>query len=226
MSSLAWSDGVGHELHYWEGVLRKQAQEGQNFRRPQTRDLSYLVSNGCIRSLEDEVRYLDVGSGPFAAFAPPEYSRAEFIYADALGDQFNELLDKYCFVNMPRIRNVRGEELVKTFGEEAFHHVNCANALDHCENPHLVFLQMLQVCKKGGIVSVVSFENEGEREQYHGFHQWNLQADSFGFWLWSPSLPRTNLLAGIPYKIDFHWKYVDHGQKGFNIFVAETFKKS
>jgi hypothetical protein len=40
--------------------------------------------------------------------------------------------------------------------------VQWANALDHCEEPGKVFAEMVAVCRPGGLVRIISFENEGQ----------------------------------------------------------------
>jgi ubiquinone/menaquinone biosynthesis C-methylase UbiE len=66
---------------------------------------------------------------------------------------------------------IKGENLSREFGRDAFHFVNCANALDHFEDPRRSFLEMIRVYKSGGIVWIISIEREGEWEVYAGLHQ-------------------------------------------------------
>ena len=161
-----------------------------------------------------------MASGPFSTLgAAAQGSRTEIVLTDALGDIFNRLLDQYGLTAFPRIRRVKGEELSRELGRGVFHMVNCANALDHFENPALALGEMILVCKAGGLVRIISIENEGEREEYEGLHQWNLQAADDGIWLWNQGL-RANLLTPYRATLAFEWKYVDHGQTGFRIFEA------
>ena len=140
---------------------------------------------------------LDVGSGPISGLprrAPD--NPVELVCVDALADVYNELLDEHGFDELPRVLRIRGEELSSAFAEGSFHFVHIANALDHCEDPARTLEEMYRACIPGGLIVVASFENEGERRYYLDLHQWNLEANNEGFWLWNRSM-RKDLLEGI-----------------------------
>jgi hypothetical protein len=77
---------------------------------------------------------------------------------------------------------------------------------------------MYKVCKVGGVVVILSVENEGEREKYHGLHQWNLRADDSGLWL-SDRKSKENLLDLVP-GAAYTWSYQDHGPTAYKVFRA------
>jgi SAM-dependent methyltransferase len=79
------------------------------------------------------------------------------------------------------------EELLLFFPTERFDLVHCRNALDHAADPLLGIRQMLAVTRLGGAVALDHFPNEGEREGYSGFHQWNLDLRDGRFVLWTPA---------------------------------------
>jgi 2-polyprenyl-3-methyl-5-hydroxy-6-metoxy-1,4-benzoquinol methylase len=177
MANPTWDAHIGDELAFWQGVIAAEAARGRNRAMPQQIDLRSVVASLAARppAPDEVVRILDVGSGPFSTLGiPVPDSRVEVVYADALAAQYNALLDRYRFDLVPRITPARGEELSQSFGHDAFHWVNCANALDHFADPHLAFVNMMAVCKPGGVVTLISIENEGQRENYQGLHQWNL----------------------------------------------------
>lgn len=225
MNKSAWLKGVAHEVAFWEGELQKQVQDGLNLRFPVVSDLQFLVDAGSIDwPPKQTVRCLDVGSGPFAHAQPPDIP-AEFIYADALGHTYNRLLTKYNFVNMPRIRQIRGEDLVDAFGEETFDHVSCSNALDHCEDPKRTFDQMVSVCRPGGLITILSVENEGENQTYGGLHQWNLAIEDGKFVLWNHK-GKIDILRNVPHELSFDWKYeVNDDDPDYKIFLIKAVRR-
>jgi SAM-dependent methyltransferase len=158
------------------------------------------------------LRVLDVGSGPISTL--PLHSAdgpMELICVDPLADAYNELLEGF---DVPRIESVKAEELSSRFGPE-FDYVHCANALDHCEDPARAFEEMWKVCRPGGLVSVVSVENEGRRQHYEGLHQWDLRADDQGLWLGD-----RNLLEGRDPRL-YDWRYVAEQPDGARVFLAD-----
>lgn len=64
-----------------------------------------------------------------------------------------------------------------TYPDESFDIVHVVNALDHTENPQKAVEELKRVCKKGGFVYLRHTENEGEKERYAGFHNWNITRD-------------------------------------------------
>jgi SAM-dependent methyltransferase len=79
---------------------------------------------------------------------------------------------------------MHGERLEAAFPSGYFDAVNCANALDHFYDPIRAVHQMLAVTRAGGVVRVISRENEGQRGGYWGLHQWNIcqQGDDVRIW--------------------------------------------
>ncbi len=221
MSNDTWATNIHHEVAFWEGVIRRRAAGDSGAREPLLQDYSWL-RRGLVPALADDetLRLLDVGSGPFSTLGKARPGdRVEIVRTDALGDAYNLLLDESGLAQFPHVLPIKGENLSRDFGQDAFHFVNCANALDHFEDPARSFQEMIRVCKPGGIVRIISIENEGEREAYTGLHQWNLRAADNGLWLWNRS-SRTDLISLCRSAVAYDWKYVDHGQTGFAIFEA------
>jgi ubiquinone/menaquinone biosynthesis C-methylase UbiE len=218
-----WRESTPEEVAYWEGVIRARAAEGT--RTPPQEDHSWVREQFDPALPADEtIRLLDVGSGPFSTLgiAKPE-SRTEIVATDALADIYNRLLDQLGLSAFPRIRPVKAEELSRVFGRETFHLVQCANALDHCEKPAKAFAEMVAVCRPGGLLRVVSFENEGQVQGYHGLHHWNLRADDDGLWLSDRTSRNTNLFAPFRKSMTFRWKYLDEAGQQFGRPVFEVF---
>ena len=79
------------------------------------------------------------------------------------------------------------------------------------------------MCRPGGYIALTSIENEGEREQYAGLHQWNLEARDGTIWLWN-RLVRENLLSRLPGPYTFTCFQKEPPPKGYNVFMAEIRK--
>jgi hypothetical protein len=224
VANSVWDENIASELDFWDGAIQEAVASGRNRARPPLVDLRAFVSGALTPppKRDEIIRVLDVGSGPFSTLGrPAARSRVELTCVDALGAEYNKLFDRYGFDKYPRIQTVRGEMLSQVFGHNTFHMVNCANALDHFCDPRASFIEMLSVCRVGGIVTLVSVENEGRRQDYHGLHQWNLQADDDGVWLSGPQAKsRINLVRDAPVRVAYSWQYVDHGQVDCKIFTA------
>ncbi|BBF93791.1 class I SAM-dependent methyltransferase [Blastochloris tepida] len=224
---MIWAQNIESEISHWRNWLTDPKMEESRKRRiSSTEKLSSRTLELIGKPLGSKIRILDVGSGPISTIgrSAPGYD-VELVCTDALADHYNKLLKDSNLMHLPSIFPVKGEDLESNFGRNAFDLVNCANALDHFEDPALAFVNMYNVCAEGGVITVLSIENEGEREGYRGLHQWNLRANDDGLWL-STKLRTENIINRIPRTAIYSWKYVDHGQKNFNIFLISIKKAS
>lgn len=209
VNNAAWSSNLGAEVRFWRSWFADpKFQDGRAARIAGTKSFPQFYVDLAGAPPGAPIRVLDVGSGPVSTLGSPARNNpVELVCTDALADQYNLLLQEFEHADLPRIRNVKGEDLVSEFGEAAFNVVHCANALDHFEDPARSFTSMYRVCKPGGAVVVISVENEGERERYQGLHQWNLAANDDGLHL-SSRTGSTNLLTLIPGHGSYAWQYV------------------
>jgi len=218
-----WRESTPEEVAYWEGVIRARAAGGAF--TPPEQDHSWVREQfEPALPAHEMIRLLDVGSGPFSTLGVAKSdSRTEIVATDALADIYNRLLDQVGLLAYPRIRPVKAEELSRAFGLESFHLVQCANALDHCEEPAKVFAEMVAVCRPGGVLRIVSFENEGQVQGYHGLHHWNLRADDAGLWLSDRKSRSSNLFDPFKRAMTFRWKYLEEAGRQFGRPVFEAF---
>jgi hypothetical protein len=226
MSQL-WTSRLQDEIAFWRGVIREVGDGGPAHPDYTPPWLSASMVEGFVGERErgESIRILDVGSGPFSTVGIPRPGQAiEIVRTDALGDVYNDLLGEAGLTRWPKIETVKGEELVKRFGENVFHLVHCANALDHFEAPADAFAQMIGASRRGGVVRLVSVENEGEREGYTGLHMWNIFADDDGLYLSHKDGKTANLIAGRDDIASYKWEYLDHRQIDFNI-IGVTIRK-
>lgn len=197
-----WSSALPEELSFWEYWLTTDDQEVAPSRENRLQALERPLIDRLASSAAagEQVRVLDVGAGPLTTLGTLiDGRRAEVVAVDPLADHYARLLERAGIE--PPIPTIygEGEKLVSQFGENSFHGVYCANALDHCYAPMQVFRQMVSVVKPGGLVEVLCFNNVGEMERYQGLHQWNITVrdDRPVIWSKSQEIDIGSELAGI-----------------------------
>jgi SAM-dependent methyltransferase len=222
-----WEDRITDEVAFWRAWLAddKYAEQRDTRRRSQTSSFPAGFAQSLGAAPGALLRVLDVGSGPIPALprnAPK--NPVELVSTDPLAGSYGALLDEYGFDDVVRPMSVKGEELSSVFPEGSFHFVHIANALDHCEDPARTLAEMYRVCSVGGLICILSKENEGEAQRYNGLHQWNLEADDQSLWLWTPSF-RQDLLEGLG-SYEYAWCYVDLAESDGKFFRADVRKRS
>jgi ubiquinone/menaquinone biosynthesis C-methylase UbiE len=222
--NAVWSHGLQSEVDFWRRWLTDDKfVEGRKARIAGTAVFAQYYLDLISAPPGRLVKVLDVGSGPVSTLgARARQNPVELVCADALADSYNDLLLQTGHDELPKIEKVKGEDLVTAFGESSFDIVHCANALDHFEDPALSFKNMYDVCRPGGAVVLISVENEGERENYQGLHQWNLRADDSGLFLGSRASTvnlLTSTLGGA-----YEWHYLPNHSSEFRVFRV-TLKK-
>jgi hypothetical protein len=71
------------------------------------------------------------------------------------------------------------------FERDSFDIVHAQNSLDHSHNPFQAIQQMLAVVKPSGYVRLEHAANEGQRQNYQGLHQWNLDVRNGQLIVWN-----------------------------------------
>jgi SAM-dependent methyltransferase len=105
---------------------------------------------------------------------------------DVMAVPFAELLRKHNLA--PPVSPVFGtaEGVAEQFPAGHFDIVMSRNALDHVRDPFKALQAMLTVTKPDGCVVVWGHVNEGEAENYRGYHQWNFCWEDGDFIIWRP----------------------------------------
>jgi len=217
--SEEWSEKLGSEAGFWRRWFTEaRFQPNRERRLGKSNQLSaHLVKLANVPA-GGPIRILDVGSGPISTVGTECAGHAvELTCVDALADEYNQLLVECGHAQLPRIRPGKGEQVEEMFGSESFDLVICANALDHFESPVEAFVAMFEVCRTGGAIVVTSVRNEGERQNYSGLHQWNLDADDKGFWLWNRKM-RHDLVSSVPRSAKFSWQGTNSGRANMETF--------
>ncbi len=105
------------------------------------------------------------------------------VASDLLADEYNQMWAQDHRVILNPVTKQDMEAL--TYPDNSFDIVHCVNALDHCENPRAAIREMIRVCKPGGWVYLRHVPNEGERQRYAGFHQWNIERQDSDAKFWN-----------------------------------------
>ena len=132
-----------------------------------------------------ETLFLDAGSGPVSDCGSVTDKTNLIIRAvDPLAEAYALMKKQHGLVTKIAPEFCCVELLSGKFSEETFDIVHMRNSLDHSFNPVLGIIQMLYVCKTGGKLILVHFDNEAECENYDGLHQWNLNVRDSKFTIW------------------------------------------
>lgn len=170
-----WKNRLSDELAHWEWAVKDRI-ENMDFRLDKNAKIQdYIVAylnhyNGKI---------LDIGCGVITSLGKvfshgdDFYTELDITAVDILADEYNELLNKHELI--PPIKTIKGsyETIVEQFGEHSFDLVHSRNSLDHCHNPIEAIDAMLKVCKNEGYIFIQVYENEAQRNNHQGLHQWD-----------------------------------------------------
>lgn len=179
-----WLEGIVNEIRFWDNYFMTRGGRWQSIYAEQIkyeREFTledYLNGNGTCAVLE-------VGSGPLPSCGSlTDKAKLSIKAVDPLAEVYRGLLRKHGVRTkiLPEYGVV--EYLSEQFGEGRFDIVHMRNALDHSFYPLAGISQMLDVCKIGGKIILEHIDNEAERREYGGFHQWNLEVNQKGFEIW------------------------------------------
>ena len=168
-------NAIAHELEFWarfvkSGRFINNWINGDVNPEPTPAGIADL-----IRPYKDGIA-LDIGSGVTSVLRG---RFAKVVAVDPLAPLYEVVFDYELHGLMPAI-GCTGEELLNHFDTDTFDVVHISNALDHCQDPVKVMKNMWQLVRHGGLVIVQGFINEGEKENYQGFHQWNISGSNKG----------------------------------------------
>jgi SAM-dependent methyltransferase len=135
---------------------------------------------------DDKVSILDVGAGPLTILGKRYPGKSLRITpVDALAHDYDRLLAEFAIDPPVRTRFCPGEELLKRFSPESFDIAYARNSLDHSYDPGAIVRNMVAVVRKNGFVVLRHVRQEGEHQNYSGFHQWNFDVENGHLVLWN-----------------------------------------
>lgn len=170
MNYKDWQNRLSDELAHWEWAVRDRI-ENMEFRLDTKSHVQDFIIP-YIMSADNKI--LDVGCGVITSLGKIlDGVTLDITAVDILADEYNELLDKHGLT--PPIKTIKGsyETIVEQFGERSFDLVHSRNSLDHCNNPLDALCQMIRVCKDNGYIFIQVYENEAQRNNNQGLHQWD-----------------------------------------------------
>ena len=169
-------------MDFWEASLNegsfKERLEPEYLNSP---ELGQVLESFLSRS---EIKALDVGCGPISTLGKKYRSLSVTrTLVDPLASSYYPMLKQ---MNVPEDEwpvECEGEKLDDLYTPESFDLVYMCNALDHCHDPFDVVSQLGKLVTPGGVLYLEHFENEAEKEDYSGLHQWNLFEERGDLWI-------------------------------------------
>ncbi len=190
---LTWETGKQNELRFWRDFFAtKGGKWQQNYlqRQDSNLPLQNYINQYLRKTIEigSTAKILDAGAGPltFVGKKSP-ICNLDLIAVDALANEYDQILAEFDITPIVRTQYCDVEKLTSRFALNYFDLVHIRNALDHSYDPLLGILQMLDVVKPGGYVLINTKIDEGEDENYLGFHNWNFRCQRGQFIIWDRS---------------------------------------
>ena len=184
-----WLEGIEDELYFWYSVISDNEKWNSHVanRKPQKTTYNSLGIK----------KILDVGSGPTSIWIP---DTDKFIIAcDPLAEYYKSMMDIFNRKTIVEPLFCFSERLYEKFQHNTFDIVTMRNALDHSFFPMITIYNLIYVCKIGGKVILRHSKNEALRENYTGFHQFNVDIIDNRAILWNEN---TNIdVEELIYKI-------------------------
>lgn len=103
---------------------------------------------------------------------------------DPLASFYNRILERHA-PEKPRIRFGMLESVSVAYKEGSVDLIHVRNALDHSANPTLGIMECLKCLRVGGVLYLNHHHNEALRENYRGFHQYNVDIDGDKLVIWN-----------------------------------------
>lgn len=199
-----WLSGIPYEVAFWKsyyGSRRRRADLFSWSKFGQECEVEGFDIQSFLRGCGDpSPRLLDVGSALSYTFGNMAGGRPlDVAYVDPLAPFYNRILRRYN-IDRPDITFGMVEGLSMTFGRDSVNFIHVRNALDHSSDPAAGLIQCLLTIKEGGVVYLNHFANEAERENYRGFHQYNISLSPDGhlhFWNPEGDIDITTLCHGF-----------------------------
>jgi len=201
----SWISGIIHEVTFWQYYLKdkkhKDTINNNDIHNGSAYGQVYLTDEQ-INSIFKETNnntVLDVGCGMvYSNIAMYRSENIDFHFVDPLAFTYN-LLAKKSKLNVPEIEFGFIEYLSMAYECDSTALIIINNALDHCFNPFAGVVQCLKVLKKYGVLYLCHVNNEAERNNYAGFHQFNICTENgcLVFWNKSEHINVTDMLRNI-----------------------------
>lgn len=215
-----WLGGLESEIAFWKRYMETEGDIYYDTFKEHTRKNKNFTLEKHLSGMEEKrmIKFIDVGSGPFSRCGCISDKYNLLVDAvDPLAEIYNILKEKNDLDNGIKIKTGFVELLDKIYEPESYDIVHMSNSLDHSFDAVFGIYQLLNLCKIGGKVILRHAENEAERSEYGGLHQWNLsvhnEEDSFVIWRHGERYDIKKMLDGyadVEWNSDLYenrWKY-------------------
>lgn len=187
-----WLTGISYECAFWNSLYRNKEQREGLFRWSNYgRELS--LHNFDATSFLDErstkihtdAIILDVGCGmSYCTGNLLHGNPIDIHYIDPLAPFFNRILQR-SHVNCPPIELGMIEFLSAFYPHHNVTLIMVQNALDHCVNPMKGICEAIDCLETGGVLYLKHYPNEAVKENYRGFHQFNIDEREGNLIIWN-----------------------------------------
>lgn len=215
-----WLSGLESEIAFWKRYMETGGGIYYEGFKDTTAKNKHFTLEKCLKGMgkKTKIKFLDVGSGPFSRCGciSDKYNLSVDA-VDPLAEIYNILKEKCNLNNGINIKTGFVELLDKIYEPESYDIVHMSNSLDHSFDAVFGIYQLLNLCKIGGKVILRHAENEAERSEYGGLHQWNLSVhnkeNSFVIWRGNERYDIKKMLAGyatVEWNADIYenkWKH-------------------
>lgn len=177
-TTFSWLSGIPYEVAFWDSYYRNPKRRKDLFSWSLYGKECTLDNFDVTKHLESFGEFpgimVDLGCALSYAFGNiVKGKEVPVIYMDPLAPFYNDILNRYK-IDRPRISFGMGETLSANLHGQEVSLIHVRNALDHSASPITVIWQALEALRPGGVLYLNHFRNEGERENYRGFHQHNI----------------------------------------------------
>jgi SAM-dependent methyltransferase len=183
-----WKEGLDSEVKYWDLYVQGKTKWSQDIN--QRLDDNYLFPKKLQKYINPEsqkIKVLDVGAGPLSALGCYWLNgpKIELYPIDPLADEYDLVLSKAGIKPKVKTMFCEGEKITQKFSLNFFDFVYARNSLDHAYEPIKCFQEMFAVLKNNCYIYTIHYNNEGQRENYEGLHQWNFDIINSNFCIWN-----------------------------------------
>lgn len=189
---LIWKN---HRLNEGHWYIRDLLEGGEGARAT----CGGQVIDYCTRFIDEHGRkpqVLDFACGPISSLAYlVHHDLADLTAVDILGPEYTQLFERHGIETPVPARWGVGEYLDHQLAGN-FDFVHVRNALDHCQVPAMVWLNLFDLTRPGGILCHVHSANEAEKQGYEQLHRFNLYAHGTSLWI--------NEQAGFDFSLTDH----------------------
>jgi len=156
---------VEHELAYWREALKNKTHV--IYPKRDLQDVLRWLTGRC-----EGLWILDAGSGP-RPYLCELATENVIIAADPLAPYYADIVAETGYHHAVPIVPLPCEDLGRLFRSGTFDFVTCNNAIDHMQDPIRAFEVLVDLVRPGGAFQLTYAENEADRRDHTGFHQWN-----------------------------------------------------